>query len=919
MPWSPTSVVVEDWAKALQLVVGGVDVTFYRDVATTIRQWDETEPFGPLKLEVEFPQITAFEPLPAWLSDYAPVELYRVKPDSTKVLLWSGLFIEELLQGCTVTFIGSLYQADFYRMLPEVVQRRRQTGETDLNYVIRRELDPALRPALRTLPVLVPGTAGVQFQQQGSGQPLLTGYIGDGLAVATNSGLPAPGEGIVGITARPDGSGYALTGTAGSVLIFGNARYQGSILGVALNEPGSRLAANSDGSGYWIAARDGGVFAFNAGYFGSLGGAGNPNDVIGIEATANNTGYWLADTIGGVFAFGSAAFYGSLPTPGAPDLVAGDAVVDLARSHGGAGYLLLTKVGRVYAWGDAVYSGGGEATGKVFVAMARCAAGGYWLVASDGTVYGYGAAAAHVFAPNPPPGIGAGNAIVDIFGTASGLGYWLAGTDGGVFAYGDAAFYGSVPGGGGIDSQWTLMLDGRRPVVRVKNVQDVSWTLRPDAPGIDVGNLKRDLKDAPNRFYGEGTDPDGCNWRNTRYPNQRPDPAPVFAGTELKVGSTLPDVAIWEREMHERWASSIPLDGRFSQADANECRRFQRQAGCTETGTVNAQTWAAVFAVGSTGNLDNSFIAPLDQDPAVEPYLYNAMGSRIGSNPAFDPSVMVVETYESYGARVTKWEGIVSAAARRRRDRAMPWNGPVTLTADPPEGSRFDIRAGDNVLIPGLRGVDVQLHVAKRTVDWAAGSVTLDLDQGNRDWLTLAAVRKRLRDSVTPSRQRLYRNSKARQIDDNKGTFDCEGGAGVIPRHAIGAAWWHVLQIPVAASGTLTGARFLTDVPARYSVAVFDRPTLAPSIRARGGSPLDEGFYDSFDDNWGLLIAFGGFQQAGGYWPKRESDDPLPPLTGEMRDDAQWYFESTRPPALWVALWCDRATYIRGTISVEAS
>lgn len=919
MPWEPTSVVVEDWAKALQLVVDGVDVTFFRDVPAVIQSWEETEPFGPLSLVVSFPQITTFEPLPSWLGDYAAAELRRVLPDDSTQLLWTGLFIEEDVTAAPdgsllATFLGTLYQADLHRMLPEVVRWRRSSFDTDLSFVVRRELDPATRPQLRLLPTVVPGTAGVQWQEQGNGQPLLTRYLGDALAIGTNSGLPAPGEAVVGFTALPGGDGYFLTGTAGSVLVFGSALYQGSVLGVALTEPGSRLAVTTDGSGYRIAARDGGVFAFGAHFYGGLGAGGNPSDIIAIESTVADDGYWLADEVGGVFAFGGAGYHGGLPEPGAPDLVAGDAIVDLARSHGGAGYLLLSREGRVYAFGDAVYSGGGEATGKSFAAIARRQAGGYWLVATDGTVYGHGGAP--VFAPNPAP---VTIAAVDIHGTASGAGYWVAAADGGVFAYGDAPFHGSVPSGGGIDTQWTLALElPNRPVMKVKDVRGVHWTLRPETPGTRVA-LKRDLKDAPNRFFGEGVDPEGCRWRNTRYPNLRPEAAPVFAGTELVIGSTHPDVARWEREMAERWSAAIEVDGLFSQADSNETRRFQRQAGLVETGTVNASTWAAAFAVGTNGgDLDAAHLAPLDQDLRTERWLYNAMGSRIGDNPAFDPAVVAVETYETYGARVYKWEGIYSAAARRRRERAMPWHGTIALTADPPEGSRFDVRAGQNVLVQGWRGTDVLVHVARRRVDWEAGAVTLDVDQGARDYLTLAAMRQRLRDSTTPTKQRSYRNSAARSIPDAKAVFDCEAGAGVIPRHAISAVAWNVLRIPAAAAGTLVGAEFSTDnvTTAKLSVGVFDRPVTASSLAGRGGSPLDDGWWDGFGDEWGLLINWGQFEQAGGYWPGRESD--ADPITGQTRDQAQWWFESTRPPWLWVALWCSTSTFVRGRILVEA-
>jgi hypothetical protein len=66
--------------------------------------------------------------------------------------------------------------------------------------------------------------------------------------------------------------------------------------------------------------------------------------------------------------------------------------------------------------------------------------GGYWEVASDGNVFGYGTAPAlgglGGFPLNAP--------VFAIAPTPSGKGYLLVGRDGGVFTFGDAHFYGSA-------------------------------------------------------------------------------------------------------------------------------------------------------------------------------------------------------------------------------------------------------------------------------------------------------------------------------------------------------------------------------------------------------------------------------------------------------------------------------------------
>jgi hypothetical protein len=65
---------------------------------------------------------------------------------------------------------------------------------------------------------------------------------------------------------------------------------------------------------------------------------------------------------------------------------------------------------------------------------------GYWLVASDGGVFAYGAARFHGSAGN----LRLTKPIVGMALDRSGGGYWLAARDGVIFTYGYAPFFGCV-------------------------------------------------------------------------------------------------------------------------------------------------------------------------------------------------------------------------------------------------------------------------------------------------------------------------------------------------------------------------------------------------------------------------------------------------------------------------------------------
>ena len=203
-----------------------------------------------------------------------------------------------------------------------------------------------------------------------------------------------PAGSVVGSAALDDGTGYYEVDSAGDVAAFGAAACYGAMTGKHLNQPIVGMAVDRTTGGYWLVAKDGGVFSFNAPFYGSAGGSPLNQPVVGVAPTLNGTGYYLVASDGGVFTYGDATFAGS------------------------TGNIHLNK--------PVVGMGLDRATG------------GYWLVASDGGVFSFNA-----------PFMGSTGSMTSISRSwaspplSDGSGYRLVASDGGVFDF-NAPFYGST-------------------------------------------------------------------------------------------------------------------------------------------------------------------------------------------------------------------------------------------------------------------------------------------------------------------------------------------------------------------------------------------------------------------------------------------------------------------------------------------
>lgn len=489
-------------------------------------------------------------------------------------------------------------------------------------------------------------------------------------------------------------------------------------------------------------------------------------------------------------------------------------------------------------------------------------------------------------------------------------------------------------------SQWTITVDpGRKPRLVLKDRTTAHYSKVVGEPGF-VCRLKRDLTQAPTTLFAEGINDDGCRWRNSKYPNTRVGDAPVFSGTPIEPGDTHIDYGLFSQEMYDRsWTEFDPGANTYDFSEEAAVRAFQRDAGVTADGIVDAQTWAAAFLQGSDANsILGSYIHPIYSKVYTEYYKRAPDGSIIGRYEEFDAKRLRIERHVNMGKYVNKEEGRRSAVVQIERDHVPAYFGRLVLHDDPPEGSRFDIKSGENFLVRCHRGVDRLVHIAERVVNLEDMSVTLTVDEKARDAMTLAAMLDRDRSTNDPNRRPKPRYFNAsRKVEDRAIVFDCENGAGIVPRHAITAGEWNRIRVPFGKYGRIVRAYFNVDIDSRMAVGVFARPVTANQLKALGtgvntGDPLHyEDYWKTFPapgdnpDNLpgpsGLVQAWGSRAEPGGFHPGRESAND--PLTGILQDDAGWDYVSLRAPWLWVALWVETGdggfhsgtNYIRGRFS----
>jgi hypothetical protein len=311
-----------------------------------------------------------------------------------------------------------------------------------------------------TSPMLLPlADNGGAVETEALTPPFYGPFVPGSPAIDAGSNVGCPATDARGEARPQDGTcdigayelaaqGYWMTARDGGLFHFGAGHFFGSVVALQqrglvgpLQGPIVGVAATADHRGYFQAGDDGGVFAFgDARFGGSLARLPLAARIVGVATDATGDGYWTVGAEGRVSAFGDAVYHGSEDYQ-----VVHEPVVGIAATHDGLGYWLATSDGHVLAFGDAPSLGSPAASGialaSPLVAIVTTPGGsGYWLFAADGGVFSYGDARFH----GSMGGKALNEPIVAAAATPDGLGYWLFASDGGVFNFGDARFLGSM-------------------------------------------------------------------------------------------------------------------------------------------------------------------------------------------------------------------------------------------------------------------------------------------------------------------------------------------------------------------------------------------------------------------------------------------------------------------------------------------
>ena len=343
--------------------------------------------------------------------------------------------------------------------------------------------------------------------------------------------------------------------------------------------------------------------------------------------------------------------------------------------------------------------------------------------------------------------------------------------------------------------------------------------------------------------------------------------------------------------------------------------------------------------------------SPLWETRRVEPYTYTPSGAILGANPFFTKHTPRVERFEQMGQMVGKSQGLLSAYLEGERLNAPMWVGTITLTADPEAGittppkSRFDIVAGQNILLRYFHGRDVLFHISNVTVTFTKLSVKLTVSSIATDLMTLAAIYARDSQALGIARQ-ARPNMNNLNISSSTITFDSESGAGVIPPTRLYTQQWVVIRVPATESGqiaevTLTCITPASGTPAQWSMGVFSGPITPSQLAAcfgllgpmqpaqitvggtliAGANPWNGYALKGNDggrglNSYGLLYAAGGpgSGNACGFFPSTPSGQPI--LTGRYLDGSSWTYNSAPgySPWLWVAFYLTILSFGAGLI-----
>lgn len=180
------------------------------------------------------------------------------------------------------------------------------------------------------------------------------------------------------------------------------------------------------------------------------------------------------------------------------------------------------------------------------------------------------------------------------------------------------------------------------------------------------------------------------------------------------------------------------------------------------------------------------------QRTSYRPYAYSPYVHPKINNARTNLTMARKEAQIKFPSGLDETAATAVAQAQLQRFADPGFTGTITMKTDPSkvDGTvfpRFLIRGGDAVVIEGIRGsVEGMLaHITKVSVSVDDGTTTLTFDTKYRDQLTVAEVRARTLDSLTPLRS-LQVGKFSNTTQDLLKPWSYAAGSGCIPSTGVG-------------------------------------------------------------------------------------------------------------------------------------
>lgn len=180
------------------------------------------------------------------------------------------------------------------------------------------------------------------------------------------------------------------------------------------------------------------------------------------------------------------------------------------------------------------------------------------------------------------------------------------------------------------------------------------------------------------------------------------------------------------------------------------------------------------------------------QKTYYKPYAHSPYVHPKVKNPRMNSAIVRKEANMKFPNGLDEQAAQEVAQAQLQRFADPGFTGTITLRTDPMDASgkiipRFLIQAGQSILIEGIRGntEGVLAHVVKVNVNVSEATTQITFDSKYRDQLTVAEVRARTLDSLTPLRS-LQVGKFSNTVQDLLLPWSYRQGSGCIPSTGVG-------------------------------------------------------------------------------------------------------------------------------------